>query len=91
MVLNNGADLHFAQTVLAIGAENSLLRLEAPVMVGVTAICPIPPSMEAAVRGKPRAPLEWQPSVFHHYTQFFKTTWHLLYAEHHFMHFHILT
>lgn len=43
MVLNNGADLHFAQTVLAIGAENSLLRLEAPVMVGVTAICPIPP------------------------------------------------
>ena len=38
MALNDGEVLHFAQTVLIINAENSLLRLEVPVVTGVTII-----------------------------------------------------
>lgn len=40
MFLNDGEVLHFAQAVIAVSAQNSLLRLAVAVMAGVTIIQP---------------------------------------------------
>lgn len=40
MFLNNGEVLHFAQAVIAVSAQNSILRLAVAVMAGVTIIQP---------------------------------------------------